>query len=149
MHQLIKKIHMYLGLLSFTILLIFGIIGLMGLTLPAPPQRARPQPQVRHQDFQVPPNLTDKELVDHARRALRPPLASPMGAGTGQRDPDQNLVFAMHSPNGPWRITVLEKENRLRIETRRSWWWQYLNALHTMTIRAQTPDCCCNVKMSH
>ena len=43
MTQLIKKIHMYSGLVSFTALLIFGLIGIVATCLPHPDERPRPE----------------------------------------------------------------------------------------------------------
>ena len=41
----IKKIHMYLGLVNFTILFIFGLVGISASFLPPPSEQDRAEPE--------------------------------------------------------------------------------------------------------
>jgi hypothetical protein len=140
LHDLLKKLHIYLGLLSFTILLIFGIIGLYGLLLPPPDQRIRPEFGSRTEDYRPPPNRTDKEVAEHVLHSVPIPLAPPPPPNGIRRNDGNDLMFQAFSPNGLYRVTVLEKEGKVRIEHRPSLNWQYLNALHTLTIRNRSTD---------
>ena len=63
MKALIKKTHTYLGLLNFTVLLIFGIAGLMITFSRSPEERKRPQPEAQFREFKVPPNIDDETLA--------------------------------------------------------------------------------------
>ncbi len=140
MNSLIKRLHIYSGLLSFTILLVFGIVGVTAVMLPAPPQRKQPEFTGRVQPFAIPPNATDRQVARTIWEKLSPPVAGPPPNFALRRDANSNLVFQMFSPNGPTRVTVLEKEGQIRVETRRNLWWQYFNVLHETHIRSTIPD---------
>ena len=58
MTKWIKEIHMYTGLLNFTIPLVFGIAGLTA-TMQVPRQAG----DIESRKFQVRPNLTDFEAA--------------------------------------------------------------------------------------
>jgi hypothetical protein len=51
-----------------------------------------------------------------------------------RRNQDNNLTFTFYFENGISNITVLEKENRLRIETHRNSLWGYFDNLHQTTV---------------
>jgi len=140
MTALIKKIHMYLGLLSLTILLVFGIIGTAETFMPAYENRPRPTPQVSYENFTVPANQTDEQVLHGAWESLKLPMTSPPPRFTIRRDGDKNLTTTFYTPNGYTRVTVLEKENRLKLEDHRNSWVQYFNSLHATTIRHPARD---------
>jgi uncharacterized iron-regulated membrane protein len=139
MTSLIKRLHMYTGLLNFSILLVFGVTGLLATMQPAPEKRVRPEPQVRLVDFTAPPGLDDKEVAARVWESLTP-LARPAPPGAVRRDRDNNLTMTFYTPNGPQAVTVLEKENRLRIESRRNDLWHYLGVLHETTSSNRADD---------
>jgi hypothetical protein len=138
--NLIKRLHIYAGLLSFTILLLFGIVGMTGAFLPAPAQRQQPPFMGREVAFAIPQAAGDRELAEAVWKKVAPPRTGPPPEFAIRRDPSHNLVFQVFSPNGPIRITVLEKESRVRIETRRNRWWQYFGTLHETSIQSTIPD---------
>jgi hypothetical protein len=140
MNHWIKRLHIYAGLLSFTILLIFGLVGVTAVLLPPPPERKQPDFIGRTEPFAVPANASDEELAQAVWRKLSPPLTPPPPKFAIRRDPNHNLVFQVFSPNGPTRVTVLEKENQVRVETRRNLWWQYFNVLHETNLQSNNPD---------
>ena len=117
MYDLLKKIHMYTGLLTFSALIVFGIAGAHA-TLDAPGRRHRPEAKIEHVDFVVPGNLTDKQLADRVYETLKPPLAGPLRKRALRHDKQGNLVLPFHTVNGSRKVTVLERENRLRVETK-------------------------------
>jgi hypothetical protein len=130
MRILIKKAHMYLGLLNFTILLVFGIGGLSTAFEPAPAKRRQPDAAVRSVDFSPPPSLTDIELAQAVQNALDVPATAPLQRNSVRRDADHNVTFDLATLNGRHKVTVLEAEKRVRIEERRITIWQYINNLH-------------------
>ena len=140
MYSLFRKIHMYAGLLNLSILLIFGIAGLWATLQPAPDRRKRPDPQIEVRDFTVPAGLDDRAVAGQIYEFLKLPLAAPIPAFAIKRDNDNNLAFDFYSPNGPRRALVLEKENHIRIETRRTTFANFLNGLHTTTINSRSTD---------
>ena len=139
MYDLLKKIHMYTGLLTFSALIVFGIAGVHA-TLDAPGQRHRPEAKIEHLDFVVPGNLTDKQLADRVYETLKPPLAGPLRKRALRHDKQGNLVLPFHTVNGSRKVTVLERENRLRVETKQASLGQTLNALHATVPRWAAPD---------
>src|SRR5262245_45366478 len=107
----VKRIHMYLGLLNLSILLVFGIAGLKA-TFSNPRTRQPSQPVVRFENYKAPPSvIDDKELAEQVRQRLDFPA---VGVDT-RRDRDNNLLISYYTHSGPRRVTVLEKEDRLRI----------------------------------
>jgi hypothetical protein len=139
MRELIKKIHMYLGLLNFTILLVFGVGGLSTAFEPAPAKRRQPETGVRYFDYSAPPSLTDVELAEAVQRALQVPFTAPLQKNTVRRDGDHNVTFDLATISGRHRVLVLETEKRVRIEERRITFWQYINNLHHTNISSQIP----------
>jgi hypothetical protein len=137
---LIKKIHVYLGLLSFSILLVYGIAGLLATLEPPPAGRPRPGVSARFEDFTVPPNLTDKQVADLVYERLRLPLTGPVPNYALKRDSANNLTFSFYTVNGIHTLTVLEQESRLRVETHRNSIWRYFDNLHTTTLGDAAPD---------
>src|SRR5438093_7382802 len=127
MNRIVKKLHMYLGLLNFSILLVFGIAGLAATFDPGPERRARPEPVVRYQPFAAGGSLGDTEVADAVYRSLALPLSSPVPKFALRRDRDNNLTLDFYTVNDVSRVTVLERENRLRIETTRASLWRFLD----------------------
>jgi len=140
MNQLIKKLHMYLGLLNFTNLLVFGIAGLTATFQAAPESRQRPEPALRYEAFTAPATIADKEVADLVYQRLNFPLSAPPQPWSFRRNRENNLAVDFYTANGIYRVIVLERENRLRIETTRNSLWQYLNNLHATTIRERSGD---------
>ena len=138
-YDLLKKIHMYTGLLTFSALIVFGIAGVHA-TLRDPDQRHRPEAKIEHVDFVVPGNLTDKQLADRVYETLKPPLAWPLETWALRHDAQGNLVLPFHTVNGLWKVTVLEKENQLLVATERLSLVQTLNHLHATVPRWAAPD---------
>ena len=140
MNRWIKKIHIYIGLLNFSILLVFGIVGLTVTFQATPQKRPRPEPAVRFEPYTAPGGLTDKQVADGVHRFLRLPLTSPVPNWAIRRDRDHNLAFDFYTPNGPHRVTVLEKQNRLRIETMRNSLGNFFNDIHATTMSPENQD---------
>ena len=139
MYEILKKIHMYTGLLTFSALIVFGVAGVHA-TLRAPEQHRRPETRIEEVDFIVPGNLTDKQLADRVYETLQIPLARPLEKWALRHDTQGNLLLRFYTPNGLRTVTVLEKENRLRVETRQASLGQTLNALHATVPRWAAPD---------
>ena len=140
MHKWFRKVHMYTGLLNFTILVIFGIVGLSATFLPRPAQRSQPEREVRYLDFTAPGGLDDRQLADHVYEELKLPLTKPAPEWAVQRDSDNNPTANFYTPGKMYYTTVLEKEARLRVETAPYDTWAFLMHLHEMTPRNANPD---------
>ncbi|MCP5112744.1 MAG: hypothetical protein GY953_18110 [bacterium] len=140
MTGIVKKIHTYLGLLCFSILIVYGIAGLLVTFRPGPGQRRPPRGVMETVDFTVPPNLNDFEVAELAFKKLDLPLAPPPAKNQVRRDQHDNLGFRSFTANGLTLVTVLEDEQKLRVERRRTNIWAFLNSLHATTIRMRTTD---------
>ncbi len=137
MNILIKKLHMYAGLLNFSILFMFGVAGLTATFDGRPPVQRLDEAVERFAPFTPPPNSTDKQIADAVYDYLKPSLTRAPPAQALRRDADKNLSFNFFSPNGIVAVTVLEKENRLRARTLKNDAGHFMNALHTATIQNQ------------
>jgi hypothetical protein len=137
MHDLLRKIHMYLGLLSWSTLIVFGIAGLAA-TFRAPSE-SKPPSQARTEEFAVAPNSTDQQVADAVWEKLNVPYAGKPREWAYHRDAANQMVVDLWTPNGVTEATVLEKEARLRVETRRNNLAQFFNDLHTMSARTEMP----------
>lgn len=129
MRQLVLKLHIYAGLLTFLQLMIYGVAGLVpafqhGL------ERAKTPRAVRYVPFDVPASATDKQVADEIFRTLALPLSRPMPAWFLRRTADNDLLLDFYNINGIWRVVVLEREHRLRIEEIRNSVWLFLGDIH-------------------
>ena len=140
MYSLFRKVHMYAGLLNLSIILIFGVSGLLATFEPAPDQRTRPGPTVEYREFTVPAGLDDKAAAARVYEFLQLPLTAPVPAFAVRRNADNDLSFDFYNANGMRRAVVLEKENRIRLETRRNRLANFFNALHATTINNRSTD---------
>ena len=139
MYELIRKIHMYTGLVNFTVLFVFGVTGLLGTLATRPFQWNRPEPVTGYVDFTPPAGLTDKELADRVYEQLRLPMAGPVPPVV-KRNRDHDVEMTFYTPNGMRQVTVLEKENRVRVVKHGLNAFQYLSTLHETTIRNASSD---------
>ena len=136
MRDVLQKIHMYLGLLCWSILFVYGIAGLTATVFRSgPPGPHFQSSKVQSETFVTPPNQTDKQVADAVWRTLKIPLTGPPPTYAIHRDRENNLVVSFYTTNGPTQVTVMEQRNQLRIETHRNSVWAYFNNLHSTTLR--------------
>ncbi|HEV2688165.1 MAG TPA: hypothetical protein VGV35_06415 [Bryobacteraceae bacterium] len=131
---MLRQIHIYLGLLSFSHLIVYGIAG---LTADAQQKLERPKvaASARYQPFLVPTNLTDKQVADAVYDRLKLPLTRPMPDWFLKHTAENDLRLDFVNINGIYRVTVLEKEQRLKIEEIRNSSWLFLEDIHAGTAR--------------
>ena len=130
MRPLIKKIHAYAGLLSFTLLLVYGIAGLTA-AIEKGMEDAAPAPgPPRFEQLALPLGAGKQQVSDLVYDRLRLSLAERLPADAVETDTDGNLRLDFWSINGVERVNVLAREGRLKIEERRSSLPDFLNALH-------------------
>jgi hypothetical protein len=130
--NLVLKLHIYAGLLSFTQLLTYGVAGLAATV------EERPRPKIvrasRDVAYAPPPSRTDKEVADDVFRTLGLPLTRPMPLFALKRDERNDLQLDFYNINGIYRVTVLEREGKLRVEDVRNRGITFLNDLHAVTL---------------
>ena len=137
MTQWILRIHNYLGLFNFSLLIVFGIAGLV-VTMEAPDiMRQKQGPAVEVRDFTPPASASDREVGQLLGRTLNPAHAGPPIV---RRNAQNQLVTSFYSPNGMVRVTLLEGERRIQIETFRNSIWRFIDNVHAMTIAGAERD---------
>lgn len=141
MRSFLQKIHMYLGLLCWSILLVYGTAGLTATVFRSgPPGPHFQSSSVRTVNFVTPPNQTDKQVADGIWKTLKIPLTSPPPTYAIHRNHGNNLVVSFWTANGPINVTVLGTQDQLRIETHRNTIWAFFNNLHSTTLRDRPYD---------
>jgi hypothetical protein len=131
--DLIRKIHIYAGLLVFSQFVVYGIAGLSA-TVHGFARSEAPR-SVEHVPFRAPPSSTDKQVAALVYDKLRFPLTRPMPDWFLRHTPDNHLLLDFYNINGIYRVTVLENEGMLRVENIRNGSWLFLEDIH-----AATPD---------
>jgi uncharacterized iron-regulated membrane protein len=131
--RLIRKIHIYAGLLTLAQLLLYGVAGLVA-TFQASQERPKEPHSVRYVPYAVPASAIDKQVADSVFQQLNPPLSRPVPDWFLQRTADNHLLLDFYNINGIFRVVVLEDESRLRIEQIRNSSWLFLNDMHALTL---------------
>ena len=130
MHALVKKLHMYIGLLNFSNLIVFGIAGLAA-TFQGESGMAAEAP--RYESFMPPPASTDRQIADLLFDRFHFPLADPVGDWAIHRDAAGKLPLEFWSVNGITKVLYEPNQNRLRIQTSRNTLPSFLNGMHTVS----------------
>jgi hypothetical protein len=134
---LLKRVHTYAGLLALVNLAVYGVVGLSVAFLR---ESGEPHPVIRYQNFSMEPNLTDRQVAERVRAQLNLSFADPVNKSAIEHDAVNNLLLDFRDANGSPRVTVLEKEGRLRIETIRNSFGIYLYILHGRTASFHAGD---------
>ena len=129
MIALLRKIHIYAGLLTFSQFLIYGIAGIVGIWHGGV-ERPKVAESIRYVPFKAPANSSDKEVAAQVFREVRLPLARPMPDWFLRRTPEGNLLLDFYQINGIYRVVVEEQENRLRVEEIRNGISLFLSDVH-------------------
>lgn len=133
----IRRVHTYLGLLNFSLLVVFGLAGLV-VTLEAPDIFHQGNgPAVELRDFTPPPTASDRDVGRLLAQTLDPAHA---GAPYVHRNAANQLVAEFYSVNGLVRATLLPGEHRVQVQTFRNSIWRFIDNAHATTIADQTGD---------
>jgi hypothetical protein len=130
--NLVIKLHIYAGLLTFAQLVLYGVAGLVATFQPGL-ERPKVPHAIRYVPFAVQSSSTDRQVADDVYRQLRLPLTRPMPGWFLRRTPENDLLLDFYNINGIWRVVVLERENRLRIEEIRNSTPLFLGDVHAIT----------------
>jgi hypothetical protein len=140
MIEILKRFHMWVGLFNLTALIVFATAGIHVSLSPAPRERREPPAEVRETEYRAPQDLTDKQVADDLYARLALPMAGPVPTWALQRDAQHRLVLSFHSPNGVFRVTVLENEGKVRVEHARNSLGEFMNLMHATTLYHSPPD---------
>lgn len=128
-----KKIHTYIGLLNFTILIVFGIAGLTATLERGEASLGNAETFTR--PFTPPANADDFQAAAAAYRFLNFPMSDPLPRQVVRRDAAGNVTFDAYAMNGRRVVTMLEKEGLLKVERQRRDFPTFLNEMHTVTVQ--------------
>jgi uncharacterized iron-regulated membrane protein len=131
-NRLIRKVHIYAGLLVFAQLILYGLAGLVA-TMQAQAERPKVARDTRYVPFTAPPSSTDQEVAQLVYETLNFPLSRPIPDWFLRRTPDHHLLLDFYNINGIRRVVVLENEGRLRIEDIHNNLWLFLEDIHAST----------------
>lgn len=140
MTELLKRLHIWVGLFNFTILIVFALAGLHVTFQPAPAHREEPAQTSREVPYRAPADMTDKQIADDLFEKLDLPLTGPIPDWAVARNAENVLVLNFHTVNGRHRVTVLEAEEKVRIEHARSSLGEFLVIMHATTLYHTNPD---------
>jgi hypothetical protein len=129
-YPMIRKIHTYAGLLTFVNLMVYGIAG-VAATIDGGPKVE--EPRVFERLFTVPPNSTDMQVAERVVAQLGLTLATPVHSFVIQHDPTGRLWLDLRDVNGSHKVTILDREGKIRVEERRNHIGKYLSVLHSTT----------------
>jgi hypothetical protein len=133
----VRRVHMYLGLLNFSLLMVFGIAGL-AVTFEAPDIFSQKQPpSVTYRDFTAPPSASDREVARLIGEAIQPAHA---GEPVIHRNEAHQLVADFYSINGLVRATLSENDHRLSVTTFRNSIWRFFDNAHATTINERVGE---------
>jgi hypothetical protein len=130
--NLVIKLHIYAGLLTFTQLVIYGIAGLAATFQPGL-ERPKVARSIRFVPFTAAVSATDKQVADEVYRTLQLPMTRPMPDWFLRRTPENDLLLDFYNINGIWRVVVLEREHRLRVEQIHNRLPYFLSDVHAAT----------------
>jgi hypothetical protein len=132
MIRVVRKVHIYAGLLTFAQLIVYGIAGLAATVQPSLERPKAPR-SIRYLPFALPPSTTDKQVADLVYRTVQPALARPIPGWFLRRTPDRHLLLDFYNINGIVRVVVLEDEGKVRIEDIRNSAGLFLEDIHAAT----------------
>ena len=138
MKELIKKLHNYVGLLSFTILVVFGATGVWAVMHES---HETPMPEIARTsevDYQVPSAASDLEAAQQIYAALKLQTARYPQEWDVKRDDQNRLQVLFWGPNGILQVTALEKKSKLKLEHRPAPLGAFMTELH-MASTGNTP----------
>jgi len=114
-------------------LVLYGVAGLVA-TAQTAAERPKIPHTVRYVPFTVTPGATDQQVADSVYSTLHLPLTRPMPGWFLRRTAENDLLLDFYNINGIFRVIVLEREGRLRIEEIRNSAGLFLGDMHAITI---------------
>lgn len=138
--ELLKRLHIWVGLFNFTIILVFAAAGIHVTLDPAPAERKQPKPEVREIAYEAPGDFTDHQIAKDLFEKLDLPLSGPIPDWAIGRDAANVLVLDFYTSNGLYKATLLEDQKKVRIEFSRNSTIGFLSLMHTTTLYHSTPD---------
>ena len=129
MKELIRRWHVYAGLMTFWALLVFGAAGLH-VTFRAD-KRGKPEPVAQKEPFEVPAGATDRQVADLMRDRFGFGNTKPVPNWVINRKPDGRLELPLWGPNGWVTVTWLPEERAALVARDPFSTGEYINQMHS------------------
>jgi uncharacterized iron-regulated membrane protein len=113
MTALIRKLHIYAGLLVFSQLLVYGIAGLVATAQPSL-ERSKVPYRTETLPFETQPGEPDKVTAARVWELLKPEMSRPVPDWFLQKTPDGHLQLDFYNINGILRVIVLDQKLQLQ-----------------------------------
>lgn len=137
MTALIRKLHIYAGLLVFSQLLVYGIAGLVATAQPSL-ERSKVPYLIENVPFESRQGEAEKAVAARVFGALKPAMAHPVPDWFLQHTPDGHLQLDFYNVNGILRVIVLDRQ--LRVEHIRNGLGLFLEDIHAATVSGDQPS---------
>jgi uncharacterized iron-regulated membrane protein len=133
----IRKLHIYAGLLVFSQLVVYGIAGLVATAQPSL-ERSKVPYRIDKVSFDTRPGEAEKAVAARVFDFLKPAMAHPVPDWFLQHTPDGHLQLDFYNVNGILRVIVLDGE--LRVEHIRNGIGLFLEDIHAATLSGDQPS---------
>src|SRR4051794_40908321 len=107
MTALIRRLHIWTGLLVFSQLLVYGIAGLVATVQPSL-ERTKIPYRTETIPFETAPGESDKLVAARVYASLKPAMARPVPDWFLQKTPEGRLRLDFYNINGILRVIVLD-----------------------------------------
>lgn len=137
MTGLLRKLHIYSGLLVFSQLLVYGVAGLVATAQPSL-ERPKTPHTTRTIAFQRKPDESDKQVAARAYETVQPAMSRPVPDWFLRKSADGHLLLDFYNINGIYRVTVLP--TALRVESIRNSTALFFEDIHAATLADSEAD---------
>jgi hypothetical protein len=135
-----RKLHIYASLLTFSAMVLFGVVGIIAALEPKPAERERPPIVKSTAAYKAPSGLDDAALGAAIREHLNLPMKHPLIKPWIRKDASGRPQYDFNGPNGLHRVTYDEASATLEIDQQRTSLAAYLTRIHEFTTRARIDD---------
>jgi hypothetical protein len=137
MTDLLKRLHIWVGLFNLTALLVFALTGLWAVV----PDLAMPDAaETSTVAYSAPGDFSDQQVAADLFTRLRLPLAGPVPEWAVRRNDANVLVLTYNSVNGAYQVTVDEPAHQALVAHRRNRVGEFLSQAHGTTLYRAEPD---------
>ena len=135
-----RKLHIYTSLLTFSAMMLFGVVGVIAALEPKPAERERPAIVKSSVAYKAPAGLDDAALGAAIRAHLNLGMKQPLIKPWIRKDATGRLQYDFNGPNGLHRVTYDEASGTLEIDHQRTSLAAYLTRIHEFTSRVRIED---------
>ncbi len=135
----VRKLHLYVGLLTFSSLLLLGASGMAAFLHHTQNSNGNSVVRDRLMQFEADVGTSDVAIANQVRREFELSLALKIGKGDISHDGDGNLTATFSTINGSHKVTVFREQSQVRIVERRLGLAGFLVRAHSVLLRPSSP----------